>query len=545
MGILDKMVRNEAMKTDPPEIYGPRVWILAISACFGGMLFGWDIGAIGGIIVMPSFTSAFGIGAGIANADAKKKEVANVTSNVVSTLQAGCFAGALIAYYIADKFGRRPSLISAGITAILGIVVQTAASGHIAAIFVGRFIAGLGVGAASMLTPLYVSENAPRSIRGGLTGIYQLNVTIGIMMSFWVNFGSLNHIKGAAQWQVPLAFQMLPAVILVVGVFMCNESPRFLAKQDNWEKATAVLTQLRNLPADHPYVRMELEEMAEQLEHERTLIAGASFMDLQKEMWTVPSNRKRALISIMLMICQQMTGTNAINYYAPTIFVNLGVTGTNTSLFATGIYGLIKVLSCAIFLITAADSLGRRKSLLWTSIAQGACMFIIGIYVLVSPPKKDAPISPFGYVALVCIFLFAAFFQWGWGPVCWILISEIPTARLRAMNVAIGAATQWLFNFVVAQAVPRMLVTVGKGGYGTYFIFGSFSFAMFVFVWFFIPETKGISLERMDELFGGAPIHPKLAGEEASVRSATHRNGDVDAISTEKNVEPVHTERKL
>ena len=400
---------------------------------------------------MPSFTSAFGLGAGITDKVLRDKSIANTTSNVVSTLQAGCFAGALIAYYIADRFGRRPSLISAGVTAIAGIIIQAAAGGHIAAIFVGRFVAGLGVGAASMLTPLYVSENAPRAIRGGLTGIYQLNVTAGIMLSFWVNYGSLLHVKGRAQWQIPLALQMLPAVVLVIGVSLCNESPRFLAKQDNWEKATEVLVRLRALPADHPYVRMELEEMAQQLEHERELIAGSSFMDLQREMWTIPTNRKRALISIMLMICQQMTGTNAINYYAPTIFKNLGVVGTSTGLFATGIFGLVKMLSCFVFLITAADSLGRRKSLLWTSIAQGVCMFIIGFYSRFDPPVAGKPISPFGYIALVCIFLFAAFFQWGWGPVCWILISEIPTARLRAMNVAIGAATQWLFNFVVAQ----------------------------------------------------------------------------------------------
>jgi len=263
-------------------------------------------------------------------------------------------------------------------------------------------------------------------------------------------------------------------------------------------------------------------------------------------MWTIPANRKRALISIGLMVCQQMTGTNAINYYAPQIFENLGVTGTNTGLFATGVYGIVKVVACAVFLLFAADSLGRRKSLLWTSIAQGCAMFLIGIYVRVSPPVKDAPISAFGYVALVCIFLFAAFFQFGWGPVCWILVSEIPTARLRAMNVAIAAATQWLFNFVVAQAVPRMLANVGKAGYGTYFIFGSFCFSMFIFVWFFIPETKGISLEKMDELFGVVE-NPKLVGEEAS-HSTDHKNTihetTADATAHEKSVEPAHIERK-
>merc|ERR1712093_517678 len=428
-------------------------------------------------MVMPQFKKTFGL-------PEDKKATADIVSNVVSTLQAGCFLGALIAFYIADKWGRRPSLLSAASMAIFGIVIQTASSGEIAALYVGRFFAGVGVGAASMLTPLYVSENAPRSIRGGLTGIYQLNVTIGIMMSFWVNYGSLEHSKGDAIWQVPLALQMLPAVFMLVGVSLCNESPRFLAKQDNWEKATHVLTTLRNLPADHPYVRMELEDMQEQLENERRMVGGASFMDLQREMWLIPGNRKRALISIGLMICQQMTGTNAINYYAPQIFKNLGIDGPSTGLFATGIYGVVKVVACA------------------------------------------------------------AIFQFGWGPVCWILVSEIPTARLRAMNVAIAAATQWLFNFVVAQAVPRMLVNVGKAGYGTYFIFGSFCFSMFIFVWFLIPETKGVSLEKMDALFGVVE-NPKFADEEArsSPTKEPIHESTADVIAHDKN-ESSHVERK-
>lgn len=259
---------------------------------------------------------------------------------------------------------------------------------------------------------------------------------------------------------------------------------------------------------------------------------GASFLDLQREMWTIPGNRKRALISIGLMVCQQMTGTNAINYYAPLIFLSLGIAVSihitalasasianlyqkaDTGLFATGIYGVVKMVSCAVFLLFAADSLGRRRSLLWTSIAQGLSMFVIGFYVRFALPVTGAPIPPVGYFALACIFLFAAFFQFGWGPVCWIVVSEIPTARLRAMNVAMAAATQWLFNFVVAQAVPHMMKTVGKGGYGTYFIFGSFCFSMFFFVWFLVPETKGVSLEKMDDLFGLTAASVKTIDEE-------------------------------
>ncbi|EHL03808.1 putative Quinate permease [Glarea lozoyensis 74030] len=488
MGLLQKVVKNEAMRNDPPQIY--------------------DIGSIGGILVMPTFMKMYGI---------TPKTAANLQSNIVSVLQAGCFFGSLVAYWAADKFGRKPSLMVASGIAIAGIVIQTASDGHISALYVGRLIAGFGVGAASMLTPLYVSENAPRAIRGGLTGIYQLFIATGVMLSFWVNYGTLGNLKGNAQWQVPLALQGLPAVCLFIGILFCNESPRWLARADNWEKATSVLARLRNLPPDHGYVQMELDEMREQLENERALIGGAGFWDLQKEMWLISGNRKRALVSIGLMVCQQMTGTNAINYYAPLIFLNLGIPEAQKGLFATGIYGVVKMVTCAAFLLLAADSLGRRRSLLWTSIAQGLAMFVIGFYVRFNPPVKGQPIPAVGYFALTCIFLFAAFFQFGWGPCCWIIVSEIPTARLRAMNVAIAASTQWLFNFVVAQAVPHMLKNVGKNGYGTYFIFGAFCFSMFFFVWFLVPETKGLSLEKMDDLFGVTDMvkEKNIADEEA------------------------------
>lgn len=145
---------------------------------------------------------------------------------------------------------------------------------------------------------------------------------------------------------------------------------------------------------------------------------------------------------------------------------------------------------CFCFLVFAADSLGRRKSLLWTSIAMSASMLYVGLYVRIEPPVEGQTVPPAGYVALVCIYLFASFFQWGWGPVCWIYVSEIPTARLRGLNVALAAATQWLFNLVIARAVPNMLVTMGEGGYGCFILFASFCGAMFFFTWFFVPETK-------------------------------------------------------
>ncbi|KAK3651098.1 hypothetical protein LTR56_005862 [Elasticomyces elasticus] len=434
------------------------------------------------------------------------------------------FFGALIASYIADKLGRRTGLMIAAAVTIVGVVMQAAASGSIPCMYVGRLIAGFGVGAASMIVPLYISESAPRAIRGGLTGIYQLYIATGTMLAFWVNYGSIQHLTGKASYIVPLTMQALPALCLIIFISLCNESPRFLAKQDRWEDAEKVLTNVRQLPRDHPYIRSELADIAAQLEHERMLVGGSGFMDLQREMWTIPGNRKRALISIGLMICQQMTGTNAINYYAPTIFLNLGIQGTSTGLFATGIYGIVKMTTCACFLLFAADSLGRRKSLLWTSIAQGCAMFYVGLYVRIDPPVKGESVPPAGYVALVCIFLFAGFFQFGWGPVCWIYVSEIPTTRLRSMNVAIAAATQWLFNFVVARATLTMFVTCGRGGYGTFLIYGSFCFSMFFFVWFFIPETKGKSLEQMDDLFGVTELIKEVQAERGMSMEDTRKD---------------------
>ncbi|KAF2110021.1 general substrate transporter [Lophiotrema nucula] len=493
---LYRIVKNESMKLDPPEIYGWRTFMMACSACFGGMLFGMDIGTIGGVLTLPEFMDKYGL------TPLSKTARADLSANIASTLQAGCFLGCFIASWVADRWGRKIALVMNGMITCVGCIIQACSFGSIASMYVGRFVAGVGVGGASMVVPLYISENAPRGIRGGLTGIYQLFIATGTMLAFWVNYGAILHIHGAAVYIVPLAVQALPAILLVICMLLNKESPRFLAKQDRWDEATAVLSRMRALPPTHEYVQAELRDISEQLEHERILIGGSTLKDLLREMFTIPGNRKRALISIGLMVCQQMTGTNAINYYAPQIFKNLGIQGNSTNLFATGIYGVVKMVTCSAFLLFAADSLGRRRSLLWTSIAQGTAMLYIGLYVRIDPPVAGADVPPAGYVALVCIFLFAGFFQFGWGPVCWIYVSEIPTARLRSLNVAIAAATQWLFNFVVARATPNMLATVGRGGYGAFIIYSSFCYSMFFFVWFLIPETKGLSLEKMDDLFG-------------------------------------------
>ena len=184
-----------------------------------------------------------------------------------------------------------------------------------------------------MLAPTYVAENAPRAIRGLLLGFYQLFETMGAMVAFWIDYGALLHIKGNSSYIVPLAMQSLPPFLLFCSIIFCNESPRWLARQDNWDKATKVLSSVRQLPPSHEYVQAELMEMRAQLEEERSKTDGGSgFMALNREMWLVPGNRKRALLSIGLMVCQQMTGTNAINYYVSYVLRSPRPNGHNVTL---------------------------------------------------------------------------------------------------------------------------------------------------------------------------------------------------------------------
>ena len=322
MSFIRKIVRNDAIKLDPPEVYNWRVFAIACAACFGGTLFGMDIGEkmnrvcecsytnmtgiIGGVTTMPLFQEEFGY-------EGKSKLAkSNLSANLVSVMQAGAVVGALVAFPCADKWGRKPSLIGTSVFAFIGGLLQAFSYGHLACFYIGRFVEGLGLGGATMLAPTYVAENAPRGIRGLLVGFYQLFETMGAMIAFFINYGSLLHIKGNGQWIVPLSMQSLPPVLLFCAILFCPESPRWLARQDNWDKASSVLSQVRNLPTTHPYVQAELLEMQTQLEEERSHYSDNGFWSILKECWVIPGNRKRAIMSIGLMTAQQWTGVRLI-----------------------------------------------------------------------------------------------------------------------------------------------------------------------------------------------------------------------------------------
>ncbi|KAF4972000.1 hypothetical protein FSARC_1330 [Fusarium sarcochroum] len=501
-GMFRRIVRNDAIRVDPPEIYNWRLRLTnLLEACFAGALFGVDAGIIGGVLAMPDFkrfnNREFGLDTRPPSA------AADLSGNLVTTMQAGAIGGALLSSPFADSKGRKPALIAVAITGFIGGVMQAFSYGHLSCFYIGRFIEGIGLGAGTMLAPTYVSENSPRAIRGFLVGFFQLLLVLGGMTAYFINYGSLLHLPGKATWMVPLGCQSICPALLFFSMLFCPESPRWLASQDRWEQAGLVLSDVRKLPVEHAYIQQELLELRTQIEQEKAIMQDTGFWAMQKECWALPSNRKRALLTIGIVTLGQWTGTGAINYYAPTIFKDLGLSTTTTALFAQGIYGVVKVVTCLIFIFFLADSLGRRKSFMIGGAIQTFCMFFIGFTQYLrfgpEPGENDHP-PPAGVAALAMVYIFAAAFNMSWGPVSWIYVSEIPTNRLRAYNVALASFTHWVHNLAVSKSTPVMLL---HNPYRAYFIFGSFNFFMAV-VAFWIPETKGISLERMDEVFGVA-----------------------------------------
>jgi MFS family permease len=180
----------------------------------------------------------------------------------------------------------------------------------------GRFVEGIGLGAGTMLAPTYVSENAPRAIRGFLVGFFQLLLVMGGMTAYFINYGALLHLPPMATWMVPLSCQSICPALLFFSMLFCPESPRWLASQDRWEDATAVLSDVRRLPPNHPYLQQELLELRTGIDQEKAIMQGTGFWAIQKECWTIPSNRKRALVTIGLITCQQWSGVSNYDPWA-------------------------------------------------------------------------------------------------------------------------------------------------------------------------------------------------------------------------------------
>lgn len=482
-------------------------------------------------MALDSFRRDFGL------ADVTKTARDTLQGNIVSTFQAGCFFGALLTFPLAEKIGRKRAIMWSSLVFCVGGTLMTAANGKIAMIVAGRAVAGLGIGAVSLIVPVYIAETSPPSIRGRLVGIFEIASQGGGMLGFWIAYAMDRTISSEtkAQWIVPLGLQLLPGVLLFGGIMLCPESPRWLARKDRWEEAQKVLVEIRTLSADHEYIQAELADIRAQVEERSKLRMSKTHM--AKKLFEA-GTRNRMAIGLLLMACQNLTGVNVITYYSPRIFETLGITGTSTKLFATGFYGVAKTLGMVLFSLYLVEKVGRRNGLIYGAFVGSLPMWYIGAYVMRADPasaaaRGEVARSGAGYFAIVCVYLYGFIYCATWQGITWVYCSEIFPLDIRMLCVAITTADQWLWSFIISRTTPYMISSLG---YGLYMVFGALMVIMGFWAFFFIPETKGLSLEDMDALFAGS-MH-KAVWKSIVTRRSVHDVLNDKRISEDVQVVP-------
>lgn len=266
---------------------------------------GYDTSVIGGTMALDSFRRDFDL------LNVSKTARDTLQGNIVSTFQAGCFFGALLTFPLAEKIGRKKAIMYSSLIFLAGGTLMTASHGVIGMLIAGRAVAGLGIGAVSLIVPVYIAETSPPSIRGRLVGIFEIASQGGGMCGFWINYAVDRTIsrRTQTQWIVPLGLQLLPGILLFFGIMWCPESPRWLAKQDRWEDAEKILVDIRQLPANHEYIQGEMADIRLQVE-ERSTMRMSKKAQFQKLF--APGTRNRIAIGLLLMACQNLTGVNII-----------------------------------------------------------------------------------------------------------------------------------------------------------------------------------------------------------------------------------------
>jgi len=459
----------------------------------GGLLFGYDTGAINGILAMREFKDQFGT-----NCFDKKGELdicADDSALIVAILSAGTVVGALLAAPAADSIGRRRTLlISVGVFCI-GAICQVCAY-SLPLMLVGRVLAGVGVGTISVLVPLYQSEMAPKWIRGTLVCAYQLSITIGLLTASVVNIIT-SEMTTSAAYRIPLGLQFVPGLILTGGILILPETPRFLIMKGRKELAGLSLSRLRRLDITHPALVDELQEIEANHQYELTLGTNG-YMDLFRG---TPHLGRRTFTGCALQTLQQLTGINFIMYYSTTFFGGVGVESPYAkSLIING----INVVSTIPGLLVI-ESWGRRKLLMIGAFGMALCQLIMATFAAAAGPElEDAAEMILIVFCAINVFFFAA----SWGPVAWVVTSEIYPLKIRAKAMSISTASNWLVNFAIAYASPFM---VGNGpghadfGSKIFFIWGTFCIVGMIFVWCMVYETSKISLEQIDEMYERVP----------------------------------------
>ncbi|KAF8624006.1 hypothetical protein AX15_006088 [Amanita polypyramis BW_CC] len=420
------------------------------------MLFGYDTGIGGGVVNNPYFQQYFGI---IKNG---KKDVARanaISSNVVSVLQAGAFFGALASAPVSSKIGRKYTLLAFTVIFVVGAILTTVAEGPrgLGEIYAGRVVAGFGIGAISAVAPAYVSECAPKEVRGRITGLFQIMVAVGVMVSYFVNLGVQIHIdRGVNIWRIPFGVQLIPAGIMCIGLLTVKESPRWLSSVDRHEEAIQNLAYLRRDRVDSEAVIAEMAEIDGAILEEREARKGLGL----KEAFFGKGNFVRFGIASFIFLLQQWAGQNSVNYYAPLIFQSIGYSTTKGSLLASGVYGIVKVVATTFFIFFGVETLGRKLSLFISAMGMGILFYIVGAILKTHPPVVSPSPPPASQAMAAMLYIYVCFYSMGWGPLPWVYVADIFPTRTRHHGLALASASQWFWS--TSPHSPHIKISISQ-----------------------------------------------------------------------------------
>jgi sugar porter (SP) family MFS transporter len=435
------------------------VYICAALAALNGLLFGFDTGVISG--ALPLIEETFGLSTFL-------KEV------VVSIVLVGAAIGAATGGTLADWWGRRRvTLFGAAIFFVSSLGM--AFSPTVWWLIGFRLLVGFGIGVASIVGPLYISEIAPPEVRGSLGTLQQLAITLGILLAYLINYIFASLITGAEAWRWMLGFGIVPAAILGLGMAQLPESPRWLVREGRDDEARDVLAKARTKSS----VDDELDEIKE--------IEEVQTRDISEllESWARPA----LIVGVGLAVFQQITGINTVLYYAPTILSSIGL-GTLTAILATVGIGIVNV-ALTVVALWQVDRLGRRPLLL---ISVGGMAVMLGVLGAVF--HFTALSGTVAWIAVASLALYVAFFAVGLGPIFWLMIAEIYPLQVRGVGEGTASVANWTANLIVTLTFLSLVNAIGRGF--TFWLYGVVSVLAFVFVYKFVPETKGRSLEEIE-----------------------------------------------
>merc|ERR1712230_93910 len=469
-------VRSLSATNDVERIEAPVTWkayMMCAFASFGGIFFGYDSGYINGVTGSERFIELI---EGPRPADVAAADYALSGSHlslITSILSAGTFFGAIIAGDVADIIGRKWTIIVGCLIYIVGVVLQVATNG-LGLIVAGRLVAGVGVGFESAIVILYMSEICPKKVRGALVAGYQFCITIGLLLAACVNYG-VKEYQNSAEYRVPIGLQFIFGLVLGGGLLFLPDSPRYYVKRGRVEKARKALSSVRGQPQDSEYVEAELAEIIANEEYERSLIPAGSWINgwmncFRGSVFKSNSNLRKTILGTSLQMMQQWTGVNFIFYYSTPF---LSSTGAIDNVF----------LICQFLVAIIGVTVGFNHT--YENAA--------GETIANNIPAVNAQI------AFIAIFIF--FFASTWGPGAWIVIGEIFPLPIRSRGVGLSTASNWLWNTIIAVITPYMVSSdEGDLKSNVFWIWGGLCTCAFVYSYFLVPETKGLSLEQVDKM---------------------------------------------